>query len=81
MFAICDRYPKLLKAREQATLSLADVAAKLNEVSAGPMTMQTMIFEPKTLTLHLAIASCPSSALPLKTLELKPFFAASPTQP
>ena len=28
------------------------------------------------LRLHLAIGSCPSSALPLKGLELKPLFQA-----
>jgi ClpP class serine protease len=31
-----------------------------------------MIFEPATLKLHLAVGSCPSSALPMKLLELKP---------
>jgi hypothetical protein len=31
-----------------------------------------MIFEPVPLKLHLAMGSAPSSALPLKTLELAP---------
>jgi len=35
-------------------------------------TLQTMIFEPATLKLHLAIGACPSSAEPLKTLDLAP---------
>jgi hypothetical protein len=38
----------------------------------GPLTVQTMIFEPAELKLHLAIGSCPSSALPMKIVELKP---------
>jgi hypothetical protein len=34
-----------------------------------------MIFEPATLKLHLAIGTPPTSALPLKTLELKPLLS------
>jgi hypothetical protein len=74
--AFCRRYPKLVKAEQMRVLGLAEIATKLNEVNAGPMTLQTMIFEPGPLRLHLAIASCPSSALPLKTLDLAPLFAA-----
>jgi len=36
--------------------------------------VQSMIFEPEPLILHLAMGSCPSSALPMKTLELQPLF-------
>lgn len=74
MFEPCSRYPKLTKTQELASVDLAEVAVKLNEVSAGAMTLETMIFEPAQLRLHLAIGSCPSSALPLKTLELAPLF-------
>jgi isopenicillin-N N-acyltransferase like protein len=68
----CNRYRKLIQSRKLDELGVADVAKKLNEVNMGRMTVQTMIFEPATLKLHLAIGSCPSSALPLKLLELKP---------
>ena len=40
----------------------------------GRMTVQSMIFEPEPLILHLAMGSCPSSALPMKKLELQPLF-------
>lgn len=76
-FAFCWRYPKLAAAQEQDTLTLADVAAKLDAANMGPMTMQTMIFEPGPLKLHLAIGACPSSALPLRELELEPLFRTS----
>jgi len=46
-------------------------------VNLGGLTVQTMIFEPATLKLHLAIGSCPSSALPMKELDLKPLFTNS----
>jgi hypothetical protein len=74
LLKFCSRYQKLVQARKADELDLSDVAKKLDEVSMRGLTVQTMIFEPATLKLHLAIGSCPSSALPLKTLDLKPLF-------
>jgi len=37
--------------------------------------MQTMIFEPTSLRLHLAFGRLPSSAQPREMLELAPLFA------
>ena len=54
------------------TLTVADVARKMHDVNQGPLTVQTMIFEPETLVLHLAVGDTPSSALPLKRLDLAP---------
>jgi len=76
LFQLCERYPKLMEAQKQPVVTLADVAAKLDQVSLAAMTLQTMVFEPGTLRLHLGIGSCPSSALPLRTLDLGPLFAA-----
>jgi hypothetical protein len=70
----CARYQRLIAAREAGQLGIADVAKKLDEVKQRGLTVQTMIFEPAALRLHLAIGSCPSSALPMKELELKPLF-------
>ena len=69
------RYNTLMQAKGLPPLGLVDVARKLHEVSQGKMTLQTMIFEPAALRLHLAIGSCPSSAQPLKALDLGPRFA------
>ena len=52
------------------------MAKKLNDVNQGPWTIQTMIFEPNTLKLHLALGK-KSSALPMKLLELAPLFKGS----
>ena len=68
----CHRYNTLMKSKSLASLDIDDVAQKLDQVNQGTLTVQTMIFEPRPLVLHLAIGSCPSSALPLKRLELKP---------
>jgi hypothetical protein len=69
----CDRLPKLDAAREtKGKLGLDEVAKKLDAVNQGAGTLQTMVFEPATLKLHLAIGKCPSSALPLKEIDLAP---------
>ncbi|MEN6407221.1 MAG: C45 family peptidase [Thermoguttaceae bacterium] len=71
----CNRYRKLIQARKLDQLDVAEVARRMDEVNRGRMTVQTMIFEPSALTLHLAIGRCPSSALPMKRLELGPLFS------
>lgn len=67
----CRRYDALL-AKPTPKLGLADVARRLDAANQGSNTLQTMIFEPATLTLHLAFGKTPSSSLPLRRLELAP---------
>jgi hypothetical protein len=72
---LCDRYPKLVQAENfDHPFTVSDVAKKMNEVSMGKMTVHTMVFEPAAVRLNVAIGACPSSALPMKALELKPLF-------
>ncbi len=75
VFAWCPRYQRLIQSRKLDQLDVSDVAKKMHSANMGRLTVQTMIFEPAALKLHLAIGSCPSSALPMKLLELKPLFA------
>ena len=75
MSRLCNRYPKLIQCRQFDQIDVAEVAKKMDEVNMGRMTVQTMIFEPAALKLHLAIGACPSSALPMKALDLGPLFA------
>ena len=70
----CNRYRRLIQARKLDTLDVAEVAKKMHEVNMGRMTVQTMVFETVPLKLHLAIGGCPSSALPMKPLDLGPLF-------
>lgn len=68
------RFGILAQAAAIPALELTDVTKKLHEVSQGRMTLQTMVFEPVALRLHLAIGRAPTTALPLKQLDLAPRF-------
>lgn len=68
-----DRYATLEQTQNSdRKLGIAEVQQCLDSVNQGKHTLQTMIFEPVSLTLHLAIAvgDKPSSSQKLKRLEL-----------
>jgi hypothetical protein len=66
----CWRYDILLKSQDLKTVGREEIAKKLDEANQKEATIQTMIFEPATLRLDLAIGKGPTSARPMKTLEL-----------
>jgi len=74
MFAFAWRYRLLMSAGRIPLVDVSDVQRKLHAANLGRLTMQTMVFEPEPLVLHLAYGSCPSSALRLERLELAPLF-------
>jgi predicted choloylglycine hydrolase len=75
IYQTLDRYKTLDSSQaSREKLSLADLQAGLHAACKNDETMQTMIFEPETLKVHLAIGSCPSSARELKTLDLTEYF-------
>ena len=53
-------------------MTIKEIHNRLDAVSLGTQTLQTMIFEPGTLKLHVAFGEGPSSRLPLRTLDLAP---------
>jgi hypothetical protein len=59
---------------DQPKLGLKKVARRLHAANQGSLTLQTMIFEPAALRLHLAFGETPSSALPMHVLELGKLF-------
>ena len=73
----CNRYDELAKGQKLAKLGPAEVKQRLHAANQGATTMQTMIFEPATRTLHLAIGDGPTTAKPLAKLELAPLFDAA----
>jgi hypothetical protein len=65
----CPRYKILETSRSLKKLTLADLIEKMDAV-ANQTTVQTMIFEPVDLKLHLAFGPGPASQLPLHELPL-----------
>ncbi len=55
-------------------VSPSQVMEYLDSVNLGDDTLQTMVFEPGTLRLHLAFQNVPSSKGPFHTLNLEPLF-------
>jgi isopenicillin-N N-acyltransferase like protein len=71
----CWRFKRLEKFQKgEGKLGVDDVVKQLHAVNLDDWTIQTMVFEPATLTLHLAHGRGPASGLPLKKLELGPLF-------
>ncbi len=70
----CNRYNTLIESSALDKIGVSDIAEKLDAVNQGSLTMQTMIFEPVPLILHLSLGPPPSSHEPLKELPLKELF-------
>jgi len=79
-WALAIRYNMLRRIASKSIISLEDVARMLHQVNQGPLTLQTMVFEPAALRLHLAIGSCPASALPLRRLDLATLLGSKPAR-
>jgi hypothetical protein len=60
--------------RQRHAFEIGDLHAALHAASQK-QTLQTMVFEPAELRLHLAIGQVPASAGPLRALDLAPLFA------
>lgn len=60
-------------ARVRRTIGVADLHAALHSVCDPEITLQTMVFEPRKLRLHLAIGMLPASAGKIRTVDLAPF--------
>ncbi len=69
----CWRYDALMKTDDpDAPVDVAVVQKALNAANQGDMTLQTMVFETRTLVLHLAIGTPPTSEKPMTRIELAP---------
>jgi hypothetical protein len=67
----CWRYERLQAAGTKQSLSVADIQSALHNANQGGLTLQTMVFEPRELVLHLAIGTPPSSQNKMRRLELR----------
>jgi isopenicillin-N N-acyltransferase like protein len=72
----CWRYAKLEEyRRNHAKLAREQLAEALHAVNQGDLTLQTMIFEPQAMRMHVSLGSPPSSAHPLQELDLTKLLA------
>ncbi len=71
----CWRYEKLSAATAEVPLDVEAVHGYLHQANQGKFTLQTMVFEPRELVLHLSLGPPPSSAHPLRRLDLKRLLA------
>jgi predicted choloylglycine hydrolase len=66
-----ERYARLGKVvKDTEKMDVTKMGKQLDAVNLGTHTLQTMIFEPATLTLHLSIGKVPASKGPLRKIEL-----------
>ena len=66
-----ERFARLEEVRKgTAKVAPEDLRKQLDAVNLGTLTLQTMVFEPKTLRLHLSIGSLPASSQPLRHVDL-----------
>ena len=72
LFSWCRRYPVLCTITKIEKIGVRDVAQKLDAVNQGRLTMQTMIFEPGPLLLHVSLGPPPASKQPLREISLAP---------
>ncbi|MFQ5733195.1 MAG: C45 family autoproteolytic acyltransferase/hydrolase [Planctomycetaceae bacterium] len=66
-----DRYATLIGSRKMKMIGLKDVAKLLHAVNQRSWTIQTMIFEPAAMKLHVSLRNPPTSDKPLTTLDVK----------
>ncbi|MBN1591541.1 MAG: hypothetical protein JW888_18650 [Pirellulales bacterium] len=75
VFPFCGRFNTLTLGSIKR-YSVDDVTGRMHAASMRRLTLQTMVFEPAALRLHLAFGNLPASAGPFHQLDLKPWFQA-----
>jgi len=69
VYRTLDRQEKLQNIAPGEKLGIKEMQQRLHSVNQGDLTIQTMIFEPEHLKIHLAIGDGPSSRHEMKTLD------------
>lgn len=73
VFVISRRHEQLLEAKKIPLIDVPTVQKKLHEVNLGFLTIQSVVFEPDDLVIHLAFGFPPVTKRPYQRLELGPF--------
>lgn len=59
----------------RGTISLSDLQTILHAANQGPLTIQTMVFEPAALAIHIGFGRPPTTGRQLVRVELSPLWA------
>ncbi len=84
VFVISRRYGELLEAYNIPKIDVATVQKKLDDVNLGFLSIQSVVFEPEDLVMHLSAGFPPVTKRPYHRLEMRTFLqseakASSPT--
>lgn len=71
----CRRYTALVKSRTYKKLGLNDLKTLMHSANQRTWTIQTMIFEPSAMKLHVSLTDPPTSNKQFKTLDVKKLLA------
>lgn len=70
VFVISRRHEKLLEAEQIPKIDVPTLQEKLDEVNLGFLTIQSVVFEPEDLVIHLATGFPPVTKRPYQRLDL-----------
>jgi isopenicillin-N N-acyltransferase like protein len=75
----CWRYALMEASKAQPKIGLEDVTHMMDHVNQGELTIQTMVFEPRAMRMHVGVGLGPVSSRPLQALDLTELFGARNT--
>jgi isopenicillin-N N-acyltransferase like protein len=73
----CRRYASLIKSRTYTKVGLDDLKTLMHSANQKTWTIQTMIFEPSAMKLHVSLTDPPTSNKTFKTLDVKKLLAGT----
>lgn len=76
----CWRYALMDASKAKPKIGLEDVTAMMDHVNQGELTIQTMVFEPRGMRMHVGVGKGPVSSRPLEPLDLTVLFGSRTNQ-
>jgi isopenicillin-N N-acyltransferase like protein len=70
----CWRYALMEASKALPKIGLEDVIQRMDDVNQGELTIQTMVFEPCGMKMHVGVGKGPVSSRPLQALDLNVLF-------
>jgi isopenicillin-N N-acyltransferase-like protein len=72
----CWRYALMEASKAAPKIGLEDVIQMMDRVNQGELTIQTMVFEPRAMRMHVGVGKGPVSSRPLQPLDLTALFGS-----